>query len=366
MAAQEVKGISNMLKAEVVEELTKYGVRVGSITLVELKEVLKVERATRGVAVPKIKKKTTKTSAQMHTEELRVLCLEKGLDVDPKTTKGTMLLMLREVMGKDNLMGFGKHSQLTWGEVPQDYAEWALEAYNMNSCLQMKEFCTWYLEQKLAENTLKKMKQVSPQAYHETDETQMPPPPMMAGSSTTLRPTSRIPNPKPPPPTRMDYEELTELRRLAKLEQMGFQDVYATAGVQPDTLAGFASGARPGTSASAPASKRHATVHLENEEISDMETEISEEDKKQMANLQAQMAILQRKNLKAFSKQNPKYAKEMNSSISAMMMSSLNARNTGYATDSSSNPTADFEHVNSGEGETPSASTGRSSMQRRS
>ena len=63
------------------------------------------------------------------------MCQEKGLTVTKNDTKGTLMRKLRsaqecEVKGSDDtIVGFGRHANKMYKEVPQSYLDWVMDTY---------------------------------------------------------------------------------------------------------------------------------------------------------------------------------------------------------------------------------------------
>ena len=68
-------------------------------------------------------------------EQMKQMCVLKGLSVTSNDTKGSLLRKLRQAQeyevggSEETLVGFGKHASLKYREVPESYLTWAIDTF---------------------------------------------------------------------------------------------------------------------------------------------------------------------------------------------------------------------------------------------
>ena len=91
-------------------------------------------------------------------EQIKQVCIMKGLSVTSNDTKGSLLRKLRQAQeyevggSEETLVGFGKHASLKYKEVPESYLTWAIETFQEggtgNCCGQLCRLAKWAMVQR--------------------------------------------------------------------------------------------------------------------------------------------------------------------------------------------------------------------------
>ncbi|CAE7492417.1 GIP [Symbiodinium natans] len=140
--------ISKMTKAQLLEECNRVGLLVHhSWSVEELKSCIQEHRQ----AHQEVGARMTRLH-QMNMEQLRLQAKELGIQFVSKTSKGSLLRMIRDNINTpaETLMPIGKWKGLQYKEIPKEYGEWCLQELNSNSDPDFVRFARWYENDKKA------------------------------------------------------------------------------------------------------------------------------------------------------------------------------------------------------------------------
>ena len=179
-----------MKKEELLAKLRELGLRVSDKeTVPELRSLL-IEQLPDKVKVVGLSKMTV--------DQLKGKCAAEGIDVPAKVTKGWMLRQLRQQVFEDTeVVTFGMYEGHMYGEVPQDYMEWALKevtAKGDSSSPELVRMANWWRKARARVREVRKTT-----SYPDPEASAVIPPPAKAyararapTSSTTPARTSQV------------------------------------------------------------------------------------------------------------------------------------------------------------------------------
>jgi len=137
--------LSALSKAQLIDELHEYEVDVNPRwTVPELRELVKGFRRDRQTEHDPLKGLSQKTKM-----ELTELCQEANIRIPDKSTRGLMMLLLREhfetPVSGSTLVSFGEHKGKRYDEVPSKYLEWAAKEDSPSK--QLRDLLQWHNRQ---------------------------------------------------------------------------------------------------------------------------------------------------------------------------------------------------------------------------
>jgi len=138
-----------MKRDDMVRELESYQVVIHPRWNVpELRQTIVEQRELR---FPKKEKNPATGLTKMSLKELTETAEELGLTVPPKPTRGLLQKMIRDQVQPpgEQVMTFGKYRSWLFQEVPEVYMDWAVKETkaNVNASPDLKLFATWAAEE---------------------------------------------------------------------------------------------------------------------------------------------------------------------------------------------------------------------------
>ncbi|OLP87671.1 hypothetical protein AK812_SmicGene31085 [Symbiodinium microadriaticum] len=144
--------VSRMTKSQLLAEAVRVGATVHhSWTVPELRATIRDHVDT---FMEKSASQKMKGLSSMKHGELVAKAKEMGVDVPDRVTKGNLLRLVRTAVGTtgDTVMTIGRWKGCLYREIPQSYAQWALEETTRtdNSSPELIMFARWWETQMLA------------------------------------------------------------------------------------------------------------------------------------------------------------------------------------------------------------------------
>ena len=177
----------SMKREELVRELRELQVPVHpNWTVPELRATLIEQRPGQ---TPTREQHALKGISKMSLEELKIKAVEADLEMPPKVTRGWLIKALRDNLQPegDQVMTFGKYKSWMFKEVPFSYQEWAMKEteVNTNSSPELVHFAAW-CRQELAERKQRAKGKGVPTMVEDPEVNAKIPPPAMSESAWSV------------------------------------------------------------------------------------------------------------------------------------------------------------------------------------